>query len=98
MIGVVVGVGGFLVLCGAAFVVYRVWLRDGSGRAKRYSDKDDDPFAVAGGPSVVGNNVGAGHAKAHGRFSDDDGSEANVFRNNLDASHAPSRPNAASNF
>lgn len=94
VIGVVVGVGGFLLLAGLGFVAWRVWLRDGSAgiaRKNRFFTEKNEEMAAA---STVGGGIGPG--VVGGRMSDD-ASEVDVFRANIDQYHAP-RPNAASNF
>lgn len=96
VIGVVVGVGGFLMLLGVGFVVWRLFLRKDNGK-------------ISGGPgkkrhssplfffSKERSSSDSPKSNANARASEDADSDVDVFRANIDQYHAP-RPNAASNF
>jgi hypothetical protein len=83
IIGVVVGVGGFIVLAGLGLVAYRIW-----GRKKVDEDNDGLMSYQIGSVGAEKTSSSAGGAAA-----------GNPFQSTLETYHNPARNvNASSNF
>jgi len=87
VIGVVVGIGGFIILAGLGVVAWRIWGR------KKIDDDDDGLMGFrtgSAGHEKSGSVSGTGSAGGMG---------GNPFVTTLDQYHAPKGPvNASSNF